>query len=62
MLRRFLQPNGFTSIWCWSNFLNYIIWDMIYGTITPSTMRLSNSSTFRHIFNLMLPLDKLMFL
>ena len=36
--------------------------DMIYGTITPSTMRLSNISTFRHIFSLMLPLDKLMFL
>lgn len=39
-----------------------IIWDMIYGTITPSTMRLSNISTFRHIFSLLLPLDKLMFL
>ena len=34
----------------------------IYGITMSSTMRLSNSSTFRHIFSLMLPLDKLMFL
>lgn len=39
-----------------------IIWGTIYGTITPSTMRLSNSSTFRHIFSLMWPPDELMFL
>ena len=62
MLLRLPLPRESTSIWCWWSCWNCIIWGMICATTTPSTMRLSNSSTFQHIFSLMLPLDKLMFL
>ena len=54
---RLYEHNAFTS-----HLMNCIIWGTICVTTTPSTMRLSNSSTFRHIFNLMLPPDELMFL
>ena len=43
------------------SFLNCIIWGMISGTTTPSTMHLSSSSTCRNIIDLMLP-DESVFL